>query len=45
MRGHAGGEVTFELGSLEDGGEDLLVSDQGDLGGGGVTVDWESMDM
>ncbi len=38
------GEVTFELGSLEDGGKDLLVHNEGDLGSRGVTVNWESVD-
>ena len=37
------GEVTFEFGSLEDRGEDLLVHNEGDLGSRGVTVDWESV--
>jgi len=34
--GVLGGEVTFELGSLEDGGQDLPVNYVGDLGGRGV---------
>ena len=42
--GVLGGEVTFELGSLEDGGQDLPVNYVGDLGGRGVAGDWESMD-